>query len=170
MSRIPLIATKDHLDPGARAAYDAIAESRGEVSRPFQLLLHTPRMAERVAELGHVLRFGSGLSDADRELVTLATGRAIRCSFVWESHVRHAEAAGIRPETIASLEGDRRDLDEREEALVAFVHELCETGAVTDPTFAAVHRSLGTPGLVELALTIAYYTMLASVMSACDAC
>lgn len=170
MDRIALITSRDDLAADARAAYDRIVESRGEIPRPFQVLLHAPEMAGRVAELGHVLRFESHLPDADRELVTLATGRARGCSFVWESHLQAAVAAGIPPDTIAKLEGDRRGLGEREGVLVSFVDELCETGAVSDRTFRAVHGFLGTPGVVELVLTIGYYTMLGYVMSACDAC
>ena len=57
----------------------SIGSSRAVVHllRPFEVLLHSPSMAEAVAELGHVVRFGSHLADADRELVTLATGRAL---------------------------------------------------------------------------------------------
>src|SRR3990172_9226975 len=108
MSRIPLITTRDQLDPDARDAYERIVESRGEMVRPFQVLLHAPAMARLVAELGHVIRFESHLADADRELVTLATGRAHGCAFVWESHLQTALEAGVPPDTIAKLEGDRR--------------------------------------------------------------
>jgi len=170
MDRIPLIATMDGLDAEARSAYERIVESRGEVTRPFQVLLHAPAIARSMAELGHVIRFGSHLVDADRELVTLATGRAIGCGFVWESHLATAISAGVRQEAIAALEGDRRGLAEQERILVAFVDELCEANTVSDGTFAAAHELLGTPGTVELVSTIAYYTMLGRVMGACRVC
>jgi 4-carboxymuconolactone decarboxylase len=170
MDRIALITTTDGLDAEARSAYERIAESRGEVTRPFQVLLHTPAMALRVAELGHVVRFESHLPDADRELVTLATGQALGCSFVWESHLRSAIAAGVAPATVSALEGDRGGLGGRESVLVAFVDELCGPGTVSDATFAAAHALLDARGTVELALTVAYYTMLARIMGACGAC
>ncbi|MGZ8583677.1 MAG: carboxymuconolactone decarboxylase family protein, partial [Actinomycetota bacterium] len=110
MSRIPLITARDDLDAGGRVAFDRIVESRGSILRPFEVLLHAPAMAERVAELGHVVRFESHLTDADRELVTLATGRAHGCAFVWGSHLEAARAAGVGPDTIAALEADGRDL------------------------------------------------------------
>jgi 4-carboxymuconolactone decarboxylase len=170
MTRVELIVDDDDLTPEARTVADRIAVSRGEVSRPFQLLLHSPALAERVAELGHFVRSGSSLADADRELVTLATGRAIGCSFVWESHLRAASAAGIPPETIATLQRDRAGLAERERVLVSFVDELCGTRTVSEATFDAVRRLLGVRAVVELALTIGYYTMLGTVMGACDGC
>jgi 4-carboxymuconolactone decarboxylase len=170
MTRVDLIADDHDLTPEARTVADRIAESRGEVSRPFQLLLHSPALAERVAELGHLVRSGSCLTDADRELVTLATGRAIGCSFVWVSHLDPATAAGIPPETIATLQRDPAGLAERQRVLVLFADELCGTGTVSEETFDAARKLLGTQGIVELALTIGYYTMLGYVMGACDAC
>ncbi len=119
-----LLGDDSDLAPEARAVADRIAESRGEVSRPFQLLLHSPAMAERVAELGHLVRFGSSLRDRDRELVTLATGRALGCAFVWESHLDAAASAGVPAETIETLERDPSNLGTRERVLVSFVDEL----------------------------------------------
>lgn len=170
MARVDLLDDERDLTPEQRTVADRIAEGRGEVSRPFQLLLHAPAMAERVAELGHLVRSGSSVADADRELVTLATGRAIGCSFVWESHLHAATVAGISEETIAMLQRDPDGLGERERLLVSFVDELCRTRTVSEATFVAVHRLLGVPAVVELALTVGYYTMLGSVMGACDAC
>lgn len=169
MARIPLVTDRDGLDAEGRAAFDRITESRGELPRPFEVLLHAPAMARRAAELGQIVRFESHLPDRDRELVTLATGRAHGCRFVWESHLDAARAAGVEPDTLAALErGD--DLGGRDGILVSFASELCRTGEVSDRTFEAARELLGTPGTVELALTVGYYTMLGYAMSACDAC
>lgn len=169
-SRIPLITARDELDATGRVVFDRIVKSRGAMLRPFELLLHSPAMAGKVAELGHVIRFGSHLTDADRELITLATGRAHGCAYVWESHLEAARMAGVEPATIAALESDGRSLGGRAAALVAFVDELCETSSVTDGTFRAAHDLIGTAATVELALTVGYYSMLGSTMSACGAC
>jgi len=164
------ITTADDLPPDARTAHHRIVESRGEVSRPFQLLLHSPALAERVAELGHLVRFGSSLTDHDRELVTLATGRALGCAFVWESHLDAAAAAGVPAETIEMLERDPASLRPRERVLVSFVDELGGSATVSKETFDAVRELLEPAEIVELALTVGYYTMLGYVMGACDAC
>lgn len=168
--RLDLITTADNLPPDARAAADRIVESRGEISRPFQLLLHSPALAERVAELGHLVRFGSSVRESDRELVTLATGRALGCAFVWESHLDAAAAAGVPAETIETLERDPTSLGSRERVLVSFVDELCGTATVSDGTFDALRQLLEPPQIVELTTTVGYYTMLAYVMGASDAC
>ena len=171
MSRIPLITAREGLDADGRAVFDRIVESRGLILRPFEVLLHAPPMADGVAALGHVVRSGSRLTDADRELITLATGRAHGCAFVWESHLEAARAAGLEPATIAALErGDDEGVGGREATLVSFVRELCATGAVSDETFRGAHDVLGTPGVVEMALIVGYYTMLGYTMNAVEAC
>ena len=168
--RLDPITAADNLPPESRAAADRIVASRGEVSRPFQLLLHSPALAERVAELGHLVRFGSSLRDRDRELVTLTTGRALGCAFIWESHLDAATAAGVPAETIEMLRADPASLGTRERVLVSFVDELCGTATVSERTFDDVRELLEPPEIVELATTVGYYTMLAYVMGACDAC
>lgn len=170
MSRIPLITTRDELDADGRAVFDRIVQSRGSILRPFEVLLHAPTLADTVAELGRVVRLESHLTDVDRELLTLATGRAHGCAFVWESHLESARAAGLEPGTIAALEGGGNGLGARDAILVSFVNELCATSSVSDERFRAAHDLVGTSGMVELVLTVGYYTMLGYTMSACGAC
>jgi 4-carboxymuconolactone decarboxylase len=165
-----LVSARDGLDVGGQVVFDRIVASRGSVLRPFQVLLHAPALADAVGKLGHVVRTGSGLRDTDREVITLATGRELACAFVWDSHLESARAAGVDPATIEALGHGGAGLGGREATLVAFVRELCGTSAVSDDTFRAAHDLLGTTGVVEMALTIGYYTMLGYTMGAVDAC
>jgi 4-carboxymuconolactone decarboxylase len=170
VARIELIPDDGGLDAEVRRVADRIVETRGEISRPFQLLLHAPTLAERVADLGHAVRSGSGLSDADRELATLATGVATGCGFVWTSHVAAAGAAGLPRATIDALREGRLAGDRRAARIAGFATELGATGTVSADTFAGALELLGTERLVELATTVGYYTMIARVMSAFGAC
>jgi 4-carboxymuconolactone decarboxylase len=170
VSRVPLVTERERLDTDARAVFDRIVASRGTLLRPFEVLLHAPAMADAVAALGHVVRSGSHLDDRDRELITLATGQAQGCAFVWDSHLEAARTAGIGSDTIGALERGGTSSDAREIALVSFVRELCGTGSVSDETFRAVHGLLGTSGVVEMTLTVGYYTMLGYTMGAVEAC
>jgi len=171
MARIPLISERRGLDDETTEVFDWIVGSRGSMLRPFEVLLHSPRLARRVAELGHVVRYESGLGDVDRELAILATGRAQGCGYVWSSHLRHAESAGVPAATITAVEtGDHGGLDERSAAIVHFATALCHAGAVSDETFAAVRDVVGSAGVVELAVTVGYYTMMGYAMSVADVC
>jgi 4-carboxymuconolactone decarboxylase len=169
VARIEPITRDAALSSEAAAVATRIVETRGELSRPFQVLLHSPAIADRVAELGTVVRMGSTLPDADRELATLATGSALGCAFVWTSHLDAASAAGVSEATIAALRQDRSGLEGREATIVAFVHELC-AGNVSDDVYARAGDLFDTRAFVELAATVGYYTMLARVMTAFEAC
>ena len=169
MTRIEPITRDAELSPEAEAVAARIVETRGELSRPFQVLLHSPALADRVAELGNVVRTRSTLADADRELTTLATGSFLGCAFVWTSHLDAAAAAGVSAVTIAAFRENRSALEGREATIVAFVDELC-AGAVSNDVYAQAKDLFDTRAFVELVATVGYYTMLARVMSAFEAC
>jgi len=170
MPRIPLITTKEGLDAATAAVFDWVVASRGSMLRPFEVLLHAPRLAQPVAELGHVVRYESTLDGADRELVILATGKAHGCAFVWDSHLAPARTAGVREEAISVLDGGDGTLTARERTLVEFATTLVESSAVDDELFASTAGLIGREGVIELATTIGYYTMLGYAMSVADAC
>ncbi|MDE0169131.1 MAG: carboxymuconolactone decarboxylase family protein [bacterium] len=170
MARIDLIDGKDGLAPEQAELYDWIIESRGTLVRPFQVLLHAPRPAEHLARLGHVVRFESGLSGADRELAILATGSAHGCQYVWDTHVGIASREGVRPEALAHLDGTPTDLSEREAAIFGAVRELCESSSLSDLTFSRVESELGSGGVAELCVLVGYYTLLGYTMGAFGVC
>jgi 4-carboxymuconolactone decarboxylase len=55
--------------------YDAIGESRGQVSGPFPVLPNSPEVASRIAPLGHFIRYESILKPMIRELAILTVAR-----------------------------------------------------------------------------------------------
>ena len=171
MARVRLITDRDEdLSPEQVETFDWVVESRGSMIRPFEVLLHSPQLARLVAELGAKIRFDSSLLDHDRELVILATAREHLCDFEWDSHLPLARAAGVREEAIDYLQEGRGSLTESESAFIDFVRELCAGSTVSADTFERAKASLGESGVVELSTTVGYYTMLAMVMGAAEAC
>ena len=170
MTRIDLITCREGLDDETAAVFDWVVESRGQMLRPFEVLLHAPALAQPVAELGHVVRYESRLEPADRELAILATGKAHGCAFVWDSHLDPAHKAGVRDEAISVLGAGPGELSAREQTLVDFARSLVAGSAVDDDTYNAAVDLLGPSGVVELATIIGYYTMLGFAMSVAEAC
>ncbi len=169
MARIPLISERGGLSAEQAAVFDQIVSSRGSLIRPFQVLLHAPKLASSIGDVGQVIRFQGTLSDADRELAILAAGVALGCGFVWDSHLEHAQAAGLG-EAMAALQGGPGQLTARQRLLVTFVEQLTKTSRVTSEVFGALHDELGTEGVVELSAVVGYYTLLGFVMSVSEAC
>ena len=172
MARIPLITERtDDLTDAQRETYDWVVESRGKMIRPFEVMLHSPSIARPAAELGAQIRFGSSLSDHDRELVIITAAAVHGCAFEWDSHFPLALVAGVRPEVADYLQSGRSvHLTETELLLIGFVRELCAESTVSATRFAPAREYLGVPGVVELCATVGYYTMLGYVMGACGAC
>jgi 4-carboxymuconolactone decarboxylase len=172
LARVPLIDdSTEGLDPAQRRLVDAIVATRGAMIRPFEVLAHTPVLGKAVAEVGALLRYGSSLDDHDRELLILATGTAHGCAFVWDSHVDLARAAGVRAAVLDWLrDGGRPDLTDREELIVGTARELAEASTVSASRFSRLQGAFGDAGAIELVTTVGYYTMLAYVMRATDAC
>lgn len=170
MARVRLLTEREGLSPEQQETFDWVVESRGSMIRPYEVLLHAPGIARPAAELGARIRYESSLSDHDRELVILTAAAYHGCGFEWDSHLPIARAAGVGEGVIAHLQGGAADLEEAEELLVGFVRELCATSTVPEDRFARAVDHLGESGVVELCATVGYYTFLAFVMGACDAC
>jgi 4-carboxymuconolactone decarboxylase len=169
VARISLITARDGVDEDGRDTWDWILESRGSVTRPFQILLHRPPVARAIAELGAQIRFGSSLSDRDRELLIVATARAQGQAFEWESHRPLADQAGVSEAAMACLEtGSATEaLDEDEAMLIDYVREFVTAGVVGAVTVERLRATHGDAGVVEISATVGYYSMLACVMNTC---
>ena len=168
MARIPLLDERENLSEVQQAVFDWIVESRGQMIRPFEVLLHVPEMARPAAELGHQIRYEGSLSDHDRELAIITVATAHRCDFEWDTHVGLARDAGVSEATIAALRaGDTVSSPDAE--IVDFVQELCRSSVVPHSVYESVLERLGPSGAVELSTLVGYYTLLAFVMNAAQA-
>jgi 4-carboxymuconolactone decarboxylase len=170
MARVHEVTAREELAPEHQPIFDEIAASRGRISGPFPVLLNSPEMALQVARIGHHVRFNHHFEQWVFELVVLTAAREADCLFEWAAHSRDAAKAGIRPEVIAAIR-DRTapsGLNEQESLLFTFVQQLVRRHRVDQQTFDAVKSWLGDDGVIELAATVGYYSLLACVMNAVE--
>ncbi len=171
MDRIPLLTSKDGLSEQQQQVFDWVVESRGKMLRPYEVLLHTPGLAQPAAELGHQIRYEGQLSGHDRELAIITAAKVHDCAFEWDSHVGLAREAGVSETAISYLESGAGELTAGEDVIVGFVRELCESSDVSDSRFSAAADALGGSGpVVELSALVGYYTFLGYVMKVANAC
>ena len=171
MTRVELIESREQANPEQQEVFDHIASSRGgQVGRPFAAMLHRPGIARAVADLGTVIRFQSTLSDRDRELVIVTTAIERDCDWEWQAHRPLASDAGVSQETLEAVAGRSEIVDERDAPVVAYVRSLARTGKVDDATFDGAHSLFGETGVVEVTAIVGYYTLLAMLMNAVEAC
>ncbi len=170
MARLPDVQ-RDTLSPEGQTAYDRIASSRGSVRGPFAIMLHHPALAERVGEVGELLRFHSVLPGADRELAILAAGREVEAPFEWAAHEPIGLREGTRPEAIEVLRHHRptTDLTPREALIIDVVRALYRDHLLPDELYSRAEAEFGRQALVELVVLAGYYGMIGFVLNAFDA-
>ena len=168
MARLPQITTRDDVAPDHRHIVDSIAESRGRISGPFAMLLHSPEIAGRAAHLGAYIRFNSILEPALRELAIITAAREFDCDYEWGAHEKLARQEGVRGiaiEVIASR-GDLDSLSDEEAIVVGYGRELFRDHRVSAATFDKAKAKFGEQGVTELTATMGYYGMLACALNA----
>lgn len=165
--RVRYHTTRETVPEDGRHHFDAIEASRGEILGPFAVLLNSPELAGRTADLGTYVRFESTLSDADRELAILTTAREFDCPYEWAMHQPIAVEAGVSDAAL-DVVSERRETDrlDDEAVVIEYGRELFGERSVSDETFDAAFDRYGERGVVELTATMGYYAMIACVLNA----
>jgi 4-carboxymuconolactone decarboxylase len=169
MARVKMIGSKADVPKGGEAAWDAIAESRGRVVGPFQVLLHSPELAKRAAHTGAYVRFEGALPQDIRELAIMTVAREMNCLFEWGAHAPLARKAGVREPAITAIrDRNHAGLNDNEKDVVAYVSQLLAKKRVDEATFRALEQRFGVPALVELTGTVGHYVFIACTLNAFD--
>jgi 4-carboxymuconolactone decarboxylase len=167
--RVPLLAAHPDVSPEHQHFFDRIVRSRGWISGAFQVLLHTPDVAERVAHVGEFFLYETVLPPAVRTLTWLIAARELDCDYAWAACTGPARAAGVDEKLIDALAGGRplTGLSGEQKLLFEFCHQLLRGNHhVTDPTYDAVVAQFGVPAAVQIAGSLGYIAMLALVVNA----
>jgi 4-carboxymuconolactone decarboxylase len=158
----------DAMSPAQLEATQRITSGpRGALVGPFTVLLHTPELMDRVQEVGAYLRYEKSLEPRLFELAVLMVARRWDQGFEWAHHHPIALAAGLDPTVALRIgEGQRPETADRSVAAVwRAADEVLGTGQMSDDAYADVLELLGEEGVVELVVTLGYYTTLALVMN-----
>jgi len=153
----------DHTVNSARAVTNTTANG------PFNVLLRSPEIGDLVQQLGNSIRFASGLTPAQRELATLAAGRAWTSHYEWYAHARYAADAGIPAAVVDAIAAGRAPdlaLLSKDEALTwRLAEELMFTRRVTDATYRDALAALGEERFKSAATLAAYYELVSMTLN-----
>jgi alkylhydroperoxidase family enzyme len=100
MTRIKAIRGKSDLAAEFHHVFDGVLETFGQVRGPFSMLLHSPKLAERLLPLVHFFRSGTTVEGKDLSLAILVAARAREGAYVWSRQVDLARRNGVREEVI----------------------------------------------------------------------
>jgi 4-carboxymuconolactone decarboxylase len=158
---------RDTLAPDQRSVYDAIvAGPRGTVPAPFHIFLQSAPLADRVQQLGGLLRYGTGLPPRLSELAILVTAAHWGAEYEWSVHEAQARKAGVPDAAIHAIGAGSRPSLEGDDALVyEFASTFYAKRDVPDELFAAATARFGEKTIVELTSILGYYSMLAIVLN-----
>jgi 4-carboxymuconolactone decarboxylase len=170
MPRIPPIAARSDMAPDDQYVFDQVMGVFGRVRGPFSVLLHSPKLAERLLPMVPFAREGTIVEPQLRQIAVLAAVREREANYVWAAQVDASRRAGLREEVIDLLraKGDPSALPADERDIVTYARQLMRTNRVEPPVFDALLQRHGAQWLVELTTLANFYVALCGVVNAFD--
>jgi len=168
MPRVAPITGKSDVPAEYYGVVDDVLKVFGQVRGPYSVLLHSPKLAERVLNLGNFYREESIVAPKDRSLAILVAARERQGAYVWAAQVNAARRAGVREEAIDLIraKGDPAKLPAEEREIVTYAQQLLRSNRVDQAAFDALQNRHGVQWLVELTAAANYYGFLSGIVSA----
>ena len=168
MPRLTPITGKSDVPADQHAVVDAVAKVFGNIRGPFSMLLHSPKLAERVLGLVTFFRDESVTEPKLRSVGILAAVREREAAYVWSAQVGAARRNGVSESTIDVLraKGDAAKLPEEEREIVNYVRQLMRTNRIDQAAFDALKKRHDAKWLVELTAAANYFALLSGVVNA----
>jgi 4-carboxymuconolactone decarboxylase len=172
MARIAQLKPEELSEHQMRLA-KSIGGTRGgdlAVNGPWGLLLRNPVLCEKAAEVGTMLRDGTSVPKRLSELAIAVVARHWTAQFEWWAHAPQGLRAGLSKDVIEAIRLKRTpSFDKPDEAAVyAYVKELLEKKKVSEPTYQALHKAIGTNGAIELTAIAGFYSLVAMLIVGLD--
>jgi 4-carboxymuconolactone decarboxylase len=160
--------TWETLTPAQKKMVESLlAGPRASLGGPFNVLLRSPEMGDRLQQVGEYLRFKSSVPKRLNEMAILMTAVAWSAQYEWHAHKPLALAAGLSPAVIDDLQAGRRPAQmQPDEAIVYDVSkEMRERHRVSDATFNKAIATFGEQGVVDLIVVMGYYDVISMILN-----
>jgi 4-carboxymuconolactone decarboxylase len=168
MPRIPPIAAKSDMAPDDQYVFDQVMGVFGRIRGPFSMLLHSPKLAERLLPMVPFAREGTIVEPQLRQIAVLAAVREREAHYVWAAQVDAARRVGLREEVIDLLraKADPAGLPADERDIVVYTRQLVRTNRVEQAVFDTLLQRHGRQWLVEMTAIANFYVALCGVVNA----
>jgi len=166
MARLPYLNRED-LSETDREIFDRLVEERKTpVGNIFRMLAHTPNLLRRFLALGGELRNSTELDPKLRELALMTVGRLTNAEYEFTHHWNLARRVGVTREQLEHLDEFETSplFNEQERIVMRYALEATMYVRVSDATFEALRKSLGTRRLMEVVQNVAFYNMVVRVL------
>ena len=165
MARIPYVE-KDKA-PQEIAELFTKMEARGaRVGNIWKMLAHSPSTLLHLIRMGNALLSKTKLNPKLREMAILRTSVIVDCEYERRSHAMFGKEVGMTDEQVSTIKDweNSSAFNETERAVLRFTDEVAKNARVEDATFSDLAKHLNQETMVELALTIGFYGMLARIL------
>ena len=167
MPRIAPVTGKSDVPAEHYAVVDQVLQVFGGVRGPFSMLLHSPKLAERMLGLVTFFRDASVVEPRLRSIAILAAVREREAAYVWAAQVAAARRNGLSDDVIDLLraKGDPGRLPAEERDIVTFTRQLMRTNRVDQAQFDALAKRRGAQWMVELTAAANYFALLSGIVN-----
>ncbi len=137
------------------------------IGGPYNALLRSPVMGQRMFDLLYYLRWNSSMPLRLNEFAILIIGRQWRSQVEWAAHAPLAIKAGLSPEVVADLKAQKRPAKMQADEAVVYdmLEELTQTHRLSDATYARAKALFSEQQMVDLSVVTGTYITLAMMMS-----
>lgn len=160
--------TAAQLSDAQKPLADAIMKvSSVGLGGPYNPLLRSPVLGQRMFDLLHYLRWETSVPLKLNEFAILIIGRQWRSQVEWFAHAPLAIKAGLSPDIVAELKAGKRpaNMPPEEAVVYDFVTDLTTQHAVSDETFARAKTLLGEQQVVDLTTVAGTYISIAMLLA-----
>jgi 4-carboxymuconolactone decarboxylase len=168
MPRVTPVTGKSDVPAEHHAVVDAVMKVFGGVRGPFSILLHSPRLAERILPLVTFFRDDSVVDAKLRSVAILTAVREREAAYVWSAQVAAARRNGVGDEVIDLIraKGDPAKLPAEEREIVTYTRQLMRANRIDQAVFDALRKRHNEQWLVELTAAANYFALLSGVVNA----
>jgi 4-carboxymuconolactone decarboxylase len=167
MPRIAPITGKSDVPAEYHGVVDEVLKVFGGIRGPFSILLHSPKLAERLLKLVTFNREENVVEPKLRSVAILSAVREREAAYVWSAQVGAARRAGLREEVIDLIraKGDPSTLSAEERDIVTYVRQLMRTNRVDQGVFDALKNRHSAQWMVELTEVANYFAFLSGMVN-----
>lgn len=165
--RFPQLTLEQLNDHQRPLAEQILQVSSSGLGGPYNALLRSPVLGQRMFDLLHYVRWETSVSSRLNEFAILIIARHWRSQVEWFSHSRLAAKAGLSLGIIAELKLNKRppNMPPEESVVFDFVTELTTKHAVSDETFNRAKDLLGEQQVVDLTAVAGTYITIAMILA-----
>ncbi len=161
--------TVEQLSPEQHKVADEVLKvSSLGIQGPYNVMLRSPVMAQRMVALLDYLRFNTSVPHRLNEFAILIQARLWTSQVEWKAHYPLALKAGLADTVAQDLQAGRRPaaMQPDEAAVYDLCMELSTQHAISDKTFTAAKQHLTDQQVVDLVTLSGTYVTVAMLLAA----